>query len=220
MKNASRRSRCILFIHSRKRLTTTGERKGVQDGNTIPGSSISRSGYEPGIREVTNNQLVTQTLVFPRCRLVRDFLIPELSYYKALLPLPRPFASFLLTVAVVVANTVYKPNRISLPMVTFSARLFRIFSLSYSFTHFFLFVLFLSFYIFPGFRDSFDIFHLIILWIYKDHRKARKRTESSLPHARMISIFECFGNHGCRGATVKNHQRQWQECRQEFCENA
>ncbi|EFN72540.1 hypothetical protein EAG_01955 [Camponotus floridanus] len=70
-----------------------GKRKGVQDGNTIPGSSISCSHYEPGIREVTNNQLVTQTLVFLRCRLVRDFLIPELSYYKAL-PSLRSFASF------------------------------------------------------------------------------------------------------------------------------
>lgn len=84
LNDVSRRSRCILFIHSRKRLTMTEERKGVQDGNTIPGSSILRSSYEPGIREVINNQLVTQTLVFPRCRLVRDFLIPELSYYKAL----------------------------------------------------------------------------------------------------------------------------------------
>lgn len=84
MLNDVSRSRCILFIHSRKRLTMTEERKGVQDGNTIPGSSILRSSYEPGIREVINNQLVTQTLVFPRCRLVRDFLIPELSYYKAL----------------------------------------------------------------------------------------------------------------------------------------
>lgn len=96
----------------------TGERKGVQDGNTIPGSSISRSSYELGIHEATNNQLVTQTLVFPRCRLVRDFLIPELSYYKALLPLPHPFASFLLAVAV--ASAVYEPNRITSPIVTFS----------------------------------------------------------------------------------------------------
>lgn len=40
-----------------------------------------------------SNQLVTQTLVFPQCRLVRDFLIPELSYYKAFpsrLPSPPP----------------------------------------------------------------------------------------------------------------------------------
>lgn len=94
------------LLHSHKQLTMTGVRKGVQDGNIIPGSSISRSSYEPGIREVTNNQLVTQTLVFPRCRLVRDFLIPELSYYKTLLPLPRLFVSFRLAV-VVVANTVY-----------------------------------------------------------------------------------------------------------------
>lgn len=122
MLNDASRSRCILFIHSRKRLTTTGERKGVQDGNTIPGSSISRSSYEPGIHEVTNNQLVTQTLVFPRCRLVRDFLIPELSYYKALLPLPHRFASFLLAVAIAVASAVYKPNRITSPRVTFSVR--------------------------------------------------------------------------------------------------
>jgi len=136
----------ILFIHSRKRLTTR-ERKGVQDGNTIPGSSISHSSYEPGIREVTNNQLVTQTLVFPRCRLVRDFLIPELSYYKALLPLPRPFASFL-TVAIVVASTVYKPNRIISPMIMFFACLFYIFFFLYYITNFFLF--FLSFFsIFP-----------------------------------------------------------------------
>lgn len=82
------------FPHSCKQLTTAGKRKGVQDGNTIPGSSISCSHYEPGIREVTNNQLVTQTLVFLRCRLVRDFLIPELSYYKALssLYVPSPLS--------------------------------------------------------------------------------------------------------------------------------
>lgn len=134
---------------------TTGERKGVQDGNTIPGSSIPRSSYELGIREVTNNQLVTQTLVFSRCRLVRDFLIPELSYYKALLSLPCPFVSFLHAIAVTVANTVYKPNRITSPIVTFSplsARLFRIFFLSYLFTDFFLFFplsLFLSIALFP-----------------------------------------------------------------------
>lgn len=134
---------------------TTGERKGVQDGNTIPGSSIPRSSYELGIREVTNNQLVTQTLVFSRCRLVRDFLIPELSYYKALLSLPCPFVSFLHAIAVAVANTVYKPNRITSPIVTFSslsARLFRIFFLSYLFTDFFLLFplsLFLSVALFP-----------------------------------------------------------------------
>lgn len=136
MLNDASRSRCILFIHSRKRLTMTGERKGVQDGNTIPGNSISRSSYEPGIHEVTNNQLVTQTLVFPRCRLVRDFLIPELSYYKVLLPLPHPDASFLLAVAIAVASTVYEPNRITSPMITFFARIFFIAFIKISFYSF------------------------------------------------------------------------------------
>lgn len=35
--------------------------------------------------------LVTQTLVFPRCRPARDFLIPELSYCELLL-CPRHFS--------------------------------------------------------------------------------------------------------------------------------
>jgi len=152
LNESSRRNKCILFIHSRKRLTTR-ERKGVQDGNTIPGSSISHSSYEPGIREVTNNQLVTQTLVFPRCRLVRDFLIPELSYYKALLPLPRPFASFL-TVTIAVARTVCNPNRIISPMIMFSACLFYIF---FSLLYYKFLLSFLSF--FPVSPNSVIIFH-------------------------------------------------------------
>lgn len=93
--------------------------------------------YEPGIREVAD-QLVTQTLVFARCRLVRDFLIPELSYYKALLsallrvplpppppslpPLPPPASRPLRRLAVVAA--VYEPNRITLPVVTYILRSF------------------------------------------------------------------------------------------------
>lgn len=98
-------------------------RKSVQDGNTIPGSSISRARarYEPGIREATNNQLVTQTLVFLWCRLVRDFLIPELSYYKAPLPLPScTFASSSLPSLSPSLSLAYEPNRITSPVLAYS----------------------------------------------------------------------------------------------------
>ena len=168
MNDASRRSKYIL-IHSREQFTTTGERKGVQDGNTIPGSSISCPSYERGIREVTNNQLVTQTLVFPQCRLVRDFLIPELSYYKALLLLPRPFASLLL--AIVVANKCIQVQSYYFTNDYVLRSSFIPYILPIIFVHKLLFTFPV---LFPSFISSIIFHRGTILWIFlRDRKKIR-----------------------------------------------
>ena len=51
--------------------------------NTNPKKLHLARSYEAGIRERSNQLLVTQALVFSCCCLVRHFLIPELSYCEA-----------------------------------------------------------------------------------------------------------------------------------------
>ena len=51
--------------------------------NTNPKKLHLARSYEAGIRERSNQLLVTQALVFSCCCLVRQFLIPELSYCEA-----------------------------------------------------------------------------------------------------------------------------------------
>lgn len=147
-----------------------------------------------------------------------------MSYYKALL------SALLLLLLVLFVVAVYEPNRITSLVVTYSARLFCVYPfpspppLSYSFANFFLSL--------PRVRALFHFQPLRIAHHFPSRRdtpESPSRRGGSLSHARMIPAFgiseESYVGRDTRSASGKNHrarvrERQWQECRQEFRENA